>query len=134
MGELSIIEDLREHVNAVVTDKPVFFYNLALSVSKFKPPVSIFGNIVGNNASDAEVNIDIKKILMPVTSFSRLYTLHNNLSETNTLARIKQLYQHCILPKSMFEELVLSYNYLMQLRFRFQSKAILNRGGTKQYC
>jgi CBS domain-containing protein len=58
-------------------------------------------------------------------SFSRLYSLFHQQDETNTLARIKQLYQLQVIPKSMYDELVLSYNYLMQIRFRSQARSIL---------
>ena len=125
-GDLFLEKKLREFVFNKVKDQPVFFYNLAQSVSKFKPPISIFGNIVGKNSSEAEIIIDVKKILMPVVSFSRLYTLYHALNETNTLARIHQLYRSEFIPQTLYDELTLSYNYLMQLRFRFQSEAILN--------
>jgi CBS domain-containing protein len=98
---------------------------MAQSVIKYKAPLSLFGNIVSNNQSKDELNLDIKKVLLPITSFVRLYTLKNKLSETNSLARIKQLYKHSYITKAIHDELVLSYNYLMQLRLRFQAESIL---------
>ena len=81
----------------------------------------MFGNIVSKD----ERKLDIKKVLLPITSFIRLYSLKHKLSETNSLSRIKKLYQQGIISKSIYDELVLSYNYLMQIRFRFQAKSIL---------
>ncbi len=126
-GDSALVDDLREHVNKTITNKSVFFYHLAQSVLRFKPPVSFFGNIIGNEPSEEEVILDIKKILMPVTGSLRLYALHNGLSETNSLQRCKKLYQKQILPGSLHDELVLSYNYLMNLRFRFQVSNIMQK-------
>lgn len=124
-GEKQFAEKLRTHINETVDGKSVFFYHLAQSIIKFKPPVSLFGNIVGNNQSSNELNLDIKKILLPVVGFIRLYALHCKLTETNSIERIRQVFYKQVIQKSMYEELVLSYNYLMQIRFRFQAKMIL---------
>jgi PAS domain S-box-containing protein len=125
-GNEEFIASLRQHVNQHVENKPVFFYHMAQSIIKFKPPLSFFGNIVGNHQSADENNIDIKKILLPVTGFIRVYALQNKLNETNSLLRLKQLHQQKIMNKSMYDELLQSYNFLMYQRLRFQSKNILN--------
>ena len=98
---------------------------MAQSVVKYKPPLSLFGKIVDKNHSGDKIKLDIKKVLLPVTSFIRLYSLHNKLNETNSLSRINRLHQIKIINKSLHDELVLSYNYLMNLRFRSQASRIL---------
>ncbi|MCK5371117.1 MAG: hypothetical protein KAQ62_21300, partial [Cyclobacteriaceae bacterium] len=124
-GNSSLLTDLRNHVNQALDNKSVFFYHLAQSVVKYKPPLSIFGKIIGKNHSGDHVNLDIKKIIFPIIGFIRLYALNNKLAETNTLSRLKQLYHQHVINKSMYDELVLSYNYLMHIRFRFQVQSIL---------
>jgi len=54
-----------------------------------------------------------------------LYALYSKLHETNTLERIEQLYIKEIIDKEMHNDLVLSYNYLMHIRLRTQTKNIL---------
>lgn len=124
-GHESLISDLRKHVHQAVDSKSVFFYHLAQSVTKFKSPLSLFGKIIDKNHSGDHINVDIKKILLPIISFTRVYALHNKIDETNTLSRLRQLQQHKVINKSLYHELVLSYNYLMHIRFRFQSASIL---------
>ncbi|WP_430814871.1 DUF294 nucleotidyltransferase-like domain-containing protein [Carboxylicivirga sp. RSCT41] len=124
-GNYNLVQSLKSHVLEVVQEKRIFLSAMAQSVGNFKSPVGVFGNIVGNDTSSKSKNIDIKMILMPIIKYSRLYALKNGFDETNTLARIKRLYEEEKLSKIMFEELSLSYNYLMQLRFRFQSADIL---------
>ena len=125
-GNEEYIASLRRHVNDSLENKPVFFYHLAQSIIKYKPPLGFFGNIVGNHQNEDENNIDIKKILLPVTGFIRVYALQNKLAETNSLLRMKQLYQLNVINKSMNDELLQSYNFLMYQRMRFQASSILN--------
>lgn len=124
-GTTGIVDELRTHVNHSLENKSVFFYHLAQSVTKFKPPLSLFGSIIGKNDAEDHVNLDIKKILMPIAGFIRVYALKNKVGKTNSLARVRELYTMQVITKSMHDELILSYNYLMQLRFRFQTLGIL---------
>ncbi|MBN1116603.1 MAG: cache domain-containing protein [Bacteroidales bacterium] len=125
-GSESIVNELRDYVNATVKHQAVFFYNLALPVLKYKSPTNLFGNIIGRDTSHDQSVINVKKILLPIICFTRLYSLHNGLSETNTPNRIRKLYKAEIITKIMYDELMLSYNYLMHLRFRFQAKSIMS--------
>ena len=125
-GDKYLVNELRDHVNTLTENKSVFFYHMAQSVTKYKAPVSLFGKIIDKEHSGDQVNLDIKKVLLPITSFIRLYALYHKIEETNSLARIRQLHQSDHIDKDIYEELVLSYNYLMQLRFRFQALSILN--------
>ncbi len=124
-GKKGFVNKLRQHVNKALDGKSVFFYHLAQSVVKFKPPLSFTGKIISKNHSGDHLNLDIKKIIFPIVGFIRLYALNNKLDETNTLQRLRQLHLQEIITKAMYDELVLSYNYLMHLRFRFQAKSIL---------
>jgi PAS domain S-box-containing protein len=124
-GSKQLVSELRMHVNkAIVDEKSIFFYHLAQSVLKYKPPTNLFGNLVGNAHVDDSIQLDIKKIMLPLVSFARLYSLRNKLDETNTLDRINQLYQKQSISKTMFDELLLSYNFLMHIRIHSQSRRI----------
>jgi len=85
----------------------------------------MFGNIVSKDQTGDQFNVDVKKILFPIAGFIRLYALHNKIKDTNTLSRVKKLFNQKVLTKEMYDELILSYNYLMLLRFRFQTKSIM---------
>jgi PAS domain S-box-containing protein len=122
-GDDSMVNNLRNHINLTLKDKSIFYYHLAQSVTKYKPPLSLFGNIIGDSTKD-EINLDVKKVILPIIGFIRLYALKNQVTETNSLARVRQLYHQKVIDKSMYDELVLSYNYLMQIRFRFQASGI----------
>jgi CBS domain-containing protein len=122
-GEELMIINLRNHINQTLKDKSIFYYHLAQSITKYKPPLSLFGNIIGDSTKD-EINLDVKKVILPIIGFIRIYALKNQINETNSLARVRHLFQKKVIDKSMYDELVLSYNYLMQIRFRFQASGI----------
>jgi len=86
---------------------------------------TIWHKIIGKGHSGDHNNLNLKKVLLPINGFIRLYSLKHKLTETNTLSRLKQLYHQQVINKSMYDELVLSYNYLTQLRFKSQTKSIL---------
>ena len=125
-GNDSFCSTLRQHVNDNTENKPVFFYNLAQSVTKFKPPLNFFGNIVGEHQRTDQNQIDIKKILFPVTGFIRLYALQHKMNQTDSFLRLRLLHEENIINKSLYDELLQSYNFLMYQRLRFQAQDIVS--------
>ena len=83
-------------------------------------------SIKGSAVSDEESVIDIKKILLPITGFLRIYALKNQLSDTNTLTRLERLHHLDIIKKPIYSDLVQAYNILMLIRFRFQTRDLSN--------
>jgi PAS domain S-box-containing protein len=123
-GDISLIEGLRNHVHQTAKNKSVFFYHLAQSVLKFKPPLNIFGNIVSNDPEADELNLDIKKVLLPVISFLRLYALQEGIIETGSMERARQLHQKNIIEKEIYEDITHSFSFMTYLRLRSQVNSI----------
>jgi len=113
-GEISLVQELRDHVNRASGNKSVFFYHMAQSVIKMKPHVS------GSNTN----KLDLKKILLPVTTFIRLYSIREKLLETNSIKRAEILLDQNVLDQSTFDEFSHSFNYLTHLRIKGQVNSI----------
>ena len=124
-GEESLVNELRDHVNRISDNKAVFFYHMAQSVMKFKPPLNMFGNIVGKEKEDDGLNLDIKKVLFPVTTTIRLYSIREKLTETNSQERLDQLHAKGIIDKISYEDLSQAVNFMTGLRLRFQVESIM---------
>ena len=122
-GDESIVESLREHVIRTAQSWSVFFFHMAQSVMKMKPPLNFFGNIKSDSNTD-ELTLDIKKLLLPVTSYLRLYAIREGLTVTGSMERNQHLQDRKVLDASVFEELEQSFNYLTYLRIKGQSKSI----------
>jgi len=115
-GDISLVDELREYVNLSSENYAVFFLHMAQSVAKMKPPKSDF------RSEGAEV--DLKTILIPVTSYIRLFSIREKLYETNSLARAELLLGNNIIDRSVYEELTQSFSYLTQLRIKIQARSI----------
>ncbi len=59
-------------------------------------------------------------------NFIRVYSLQNNIMETNTMSRLHHLNKSGIITDSLFREMEEVYDFLMRTRFRHQVEAIKN--------
>jgi CBS domain-containing protein len=124
-GDEDLIRELREHVNATSENKAVFFYHMAQSVLKIKPPLNIFGNIVGDDSETDELSLDSKKILFPVISFLRLYALKEKINETNSMERAGLLHSGKIIDNGTYGEITQAWSFTTMLRLRSQVHSII---------
>lgn len=123
-GEDNLAETLRDHLFSTAENKAAFFQHLTINCLMHKPPVGILGNIVLKSSGDHPETFDIKKALLPVTDFARIYSLRHTVRNTNTLDRLHSLFKNNILKRTTYLELTHAYNFLMQTRFKHQALAI----------
>ncbi|MFA5783132.1 MAG: DUF294 nucleotidyltransferase-like domain-containing protein, partial [Bacteroidales bacterium] len=119
-GNPDLAKNLKDHLNDTIENNNLFFYHLALNTLSVKPPVSFFGNIIKEDKENHPDSFDIKRAIMPVVGFARVYALKNGISDGNTLVRIGKLFEKNIILKSEHEMIVQMYSCLMNLRFRHQ--------------
>lgn len=119
-GSIELADDLKNHVRQITKNNSTFFYHLALNTMSYKAPLNFFGNII-NEQKDNRIKIfDIKKAIMPIIGFARLYGLKNNLETCNTISRLDGLYNINIIRRSEYEKVKQMFDYLMTLRFMHQ--------------
>jgi len=123
-GDQQLVNQLREHVNSASANKPVFYYHMAQAVLKFKPPLNIFGRIVGRDKGADVLEVDIKKAMMPVLTFTRLYAIREKLESTNSMERLHALADRKCIDNTSYEELVEAYELMMHQRLKFQVERI----------
>jgi len=124
-GDTGLADELREFINDVSRDKAVFFYHLSQTVTKHKPPVGLFGQIIGEHDSSDSNIVDTKKLLLPVTGFARIFALKMMINETSTLARLESLRGTPGMPDSLLDETIQSYNMLMTSRLSQQARQVI---------
>ncbi|TVR43565.1 MAG: PAS domain S-box protein [Bacteroidia bacterium] len=115
-GDPSLVDELKDEIKKTTDAKAVFFSHIAQSVHRTKP-VSF---------SEKQESIDIKRAMLPVVGFARVYALKNKLSETNTVYRLRGITASEKINPSFIEEIINAYEYLMYLRFRLQTQKIQN--------
>jgi len=124
-GDAALSDKLRKHILSFAENKAVFFYHFAQTISKYKAPLSMFGSIISDSHTENGDSIDVKKILLPITGFLRIYSIKNSIEETNSQNRLEKLFSTGVIDEAMFKEIQQSYNILVQLRLRFQTLSIL---------
>jgi len=119
-GEASFVEELRQHVSEELKNKSVFFLHLALSVINFRMPS------VSQLSGGYSGEIDIKKVIFPVTGLIRILSLRQNIQALNSLERLDALYENMVISKTIYEETKQILNFLTYLRIRQQTNSILH--------
>jgi CBS domain-containing protein len=120
-GDKELTRELRQHVYAVLQEKPGIFYHFAQNALLFKPPMRLLGTLyVGEHGGE----INLKDAMMPMVSFARLYALHHQVNQVHTLERLEALADRNFILSSTRDEITSAYNFLMQLRLQTQLEAI----------
>ncbi|UCF94124.1 MAG: cyclic nucleotide-binding domain-containing protein [Desulfobacterales bacterium] len=125
-GDMDFIVRLRKHLFDALVGWKKFFRHLAENASYFKPPIGFFRNFVVASKGEHRDTLDIKAAMQPIVDFARIYALHNQIEETNTLERLLQLANQKALTLPDYNELETAYSYLMQMRFIRQVKALVD--------
>jgi len=124
-GEADLTHELRRAIHAGLLDQAAFFHHFAQNALTFKPPFRLLGNIyLGGGATERAGEINLKDAMMPMVSFARLYALRHQINQTHTLERIEALTERGVILPSSRDEIVASYDFLMQLRLQNQIAAI----------
>ena len=115
-GDRSLVDELKKEITTITDSRAVFYTHLAQSVLRHKTVTY----------SEKQETLDLKRAIMPIVGFARVYALKNNVHETNTIYRLKGIIGLEKISKSFVEEIIEAYQYLMFLRFRLQTQKILS--------
>jgi len=124
-GAADLTHELRRAIHTTLTDEPAFLHHFAQNALLFKPPFRLLGNLyLGGGATDHAGEINLKDAMMPMVSFARLYALRHPINQTHTLERIEALTERGVILPASRDEIIASYDFLMQLRLQNQVAAI----------
>ncbi len=119
-GTRKLTEELRQYIASMLQKNQLFFITFAQEALHYKPPINFFGKIVVGSSDENPEAFNIKSAMKLLSNFARIYSLEYNISETNTLVRIKKLYELGAIKESTYKETTEVYNYLMQSRLKHQ--------------
>lgn len=129
-GDESIVTELRVHLNRVISGNFRFLQILARDILNMEPPIGRFGKIIVETSGENRGGFDIKKAMVPIVDFARIYALKHDINATNTIQRLDALHELKILTDLNHQEIVQSYCFLMQMRLKIQADAVSS--GSKQ--
>jgi len=101
------------------------FYFMAKNALQYEAPLTFFKNIRTTTVGSQEV-FDIKKAMTPIVDLVRVYALQNRIFAVNTGERLKALKEAGVFTETAYNELNLSYYFLMSMRLKNQASQIIN--------
>ena len=125
-GDFGLTDELKLHLAESVKKWPGILRCLTENSFQFKPPINFFGKFIVEEKGKHKGFFDIKKALLPIIDFARIYSLKEGISATNTLARLFRLYTKHSLTGKQYLNLIRSYNHMMNLRFLRQITTIMD--------
>ena len=123
-GDKRFVDELHEHIRSRAQNQKAFLYQMAQNTLLFRIPIDFFGKLSVESGGEHEDTFNIKHVIAQIVGFARIYAIFYGLEITNTLQRINRLLETEVLKPDVHQEIVESYNYLMQLRFRHQIRCI----------
>jgi CBS domain-containing protein len=124
-GDEDLIAELRQYLFDSLVGWPGFFRHMAENALYFTPPIGFFRNFVVESKGEHRDAFDIKAAMQPIVDYARIYALHNQIDETNTLERMNQLLAIKKISWEEHNEIETAYGYLMQQRMVRQVKAMV---------
>jgi len=125
-GDATLADDLRRFLFNAVRLWPGFLRDLSENAIFFKPPVGLFGKLRVETEGDQKGSLDLKSAMQPIIDFARIYALKFGIDQANTLSRLAMIFNRQALNRKEYNDIVRSYNFMMQLRFVRQLTAIKN--------
>ena len=129
-GDKAIVDMLREHLNRVISENLRFLQILARDILNMGPPIGRFGKFIVETSGDNRGGFDIKKSMVPIVDFARIYALKHQVKAVNTIKRLDALHELKILSDLNHQEMIQAYCFLMQMRLKIQADAA--SAGTNQ--
>jgi CBS domain-containing protein len=127
-GHADLVVRLREHLLESLEGWSGFFRHLTQNALLHKPPLGFFRNFVLESKGEHRNKFDVKRAMLPIVDYARVYALKHGVAETNTLERLRELMQRGLMPAKDCSEIEQAYGFLMQLRLVRQVGAILEEG------
>jgi CBS domain-containing protein len=128
-GDSALLSELKQHIFEVLGEgNSLFFAQISRISQEIKPPLtSWFKNFILTQNEEGGKVLDIKKAMMPLADFARIYSLYHNIPATNTGERLKRLLEVGELTQEEFEELHQSYYFMMRLRLIHQASGMTSQ-------
>ncbi len=125
-GDISLSDALKDYLFNAIEKGAFFLRNLTENSLTIKPPLSMFGKIITKTEGERKGSLDIKKAMLPIIDFARIYSLKNGIGQSNTLVRLFRLYTRHAITNKEYIDIIRAYNYMMQLRFLRQITTLID--------
>jgi CBS domain-containing protein len=123
-GDITLLNELKEFTITNSKQIPSFYSFFAKPILNFDTPLNIFANFVVDK-NEHKDELDIKKGgIFPIVQGIRALSFENNISQTNTVERIKELNNLNIIDREFSSELIEAFNFFLTIRLKFRLEKI----------
>jgi len=129
-GERALHHKLMENCKKAVNNSENFLALLRDNMKESKSPLTLFRGFQLVPKETKKNALDINAAMEPIADFIRLCALSNKIYYTNTGDRLTALLESGKLPKEEYYELLQAYYFMMQLKLKYQVKAIVHENST----
>ncbi|WP_457640703.1 putative nucleotidyltransferase substrate binding domain-containing protein [Persephonella sp.] len=118
-GNEELTKDLRKHIFKLIKTNKSFLVFMTLKTLEFEPPIGFFRDFIVEKSGEHKDELDLKKGgIFPIVQGVRILALENEISETNTIDRIRKMKDK--IGENLSEELIESFKFMQALRLRNQ--------------
>ncbi len=123
-GENHHEEDLRNHLEASVSENHRFFQILARNLLEYSPPLNFFGKFIVETEGPKRGGLNIKNATIPIVDFARIYAMRHRLRSVSTVERLDALVGLNILDAQSQGLVIETFSDLIGLRLKSQARAV----------
>jgi PAS domain S-box-containing protein len=124
-GDREMTKALEKHFFRSLSGWPGFYRHMTENAVFFKPPMGFWGSFSLEPKGPFKNCLDIKMAMTPIVDFARIHSLNHGIKDTNTQARLYQLYLKQVLTREDYSEIEQAYGLMMQIRLIRQINAII---------
>ncbi|KPK43558.1 MAG: hypothetical protein AMK74_06695 [Nitrospira bacterium SM23_35] len=120
-GETRLLEWLKDHAIALLSDNQVFLGYIANMAIRNVPPIGFLKTLVVEKGGEYKDRLDLKtKGIVPLIDIIRLFALEKGFRETSTVERINALKDNHSIVREYADELLHSFEFIMLLKIQTQ--------------
>lgn len=122
-GDYRFAENLRSHLNSLLTGQNVFLALMARETVRSRPPLGFFKNFIVEKSGEHKDELDLKfRGIGPVVNIARLFALEKGIAATATADRLAALKNSHAIVRETGEELMQAFEFMMLLRIHHQAE------------
>ncbi len=119
-GEEDLATQLKNHIIEQTNKNSTYLFYLAQTTIVLKPQVGFWGNILLETAGAPPETVNIKKAILPIVNFARIYALKLGISNLNTVERLYEMHQNDLITYSTYQNVSQAFEYLALIRMKHQ--------------
>lgn len=124
-GDLTLEKQLKDMLKQPLAENKMFLTRSAANINRFRPPLSLFGNIKVEHDEEHRGQLEIKKAgIFAITEGVKALAMEAGILGGGTRERILALVEKNLIDETMAENIEASYNFLVFLRLRCQVESI----------